>query len=98
MSEDSLIDQQSDGGVAGYFGKMPVRGDFLSRGLPREFVEPWDDWLQLALEHSHNQFADGWLEDQASWGRPVDFETMPDGSLLVSDDQANVIYRITYSE
>ena len=43
-------------------------------------------------------FAEGWLEDQTSWGRPVDFEMMPDGSLLVSDDHANVIYRITYSE
>ena len=45
-------------------------------------------------------FAEGWLEDedQTSWGRPVDFELMPDGSLLVSDDQANAIYRIAYSE
>ena len=45
-------------------------------------------------------FAEGWLDDeeQTSWGRPVDFETMPDGSLLVSDDQANVVYRISYQE
>lgn len=41
---------------------MPVRGDFLSHGLPREFVEPWDDWVQLALEQSRNQFADRWLD------------------------------------
>ena len=62
MSEDTLNDPQPSVGVAGYFGKMPVRGDFLSRGLPREFVEPWDDWLQLALGQSHDQFSDGWLE------------------------------------
>lgn len=43
-------------------------------------------------------FAEGWLEEseQLAWGRPVDVLQMPDGSLLVSDDMANVIYRITY--
>jgi glucose/arabinose dehydrogenase len=43
-------------------------------------------------------FADGWLNDGATIGRPVDIEELPDGSLLVSDDFANVIYRISYSE
>lgn len=43
-------------------------------------------------------FASGWLDDatQKVWGRPVDVLLLPDGSLLVSDDQANVIYRISY--
>ena len=47
---------------------------------------------------SYEPFAEGWL-DQASdeaWGRPVDVEFMPDGSMLVSDDFANAIYRIWY--
>ncbi len=44
-------------------------------------------------------FADGWLNEteQQSWGRPVDVLQMPDGSILVSDDQAGLIYRISYS-
>ena len=42
-------------------------------------------------------FAEGWLEGQENWGRPVDLETLADGSLLLSDDQAGVVYRITYS-
>ncbi|MBL7858335.1 MAG: sorbosone dehydrogenase family protein [Cyclobacteriaceae bacterium] len=44
-------------------------------------------------------FASGWLDEatQKYWGRPVDVLVLPDGSLLVSDDQANVIYRISYS-
>lgn len=44
-------------------------------------------------------FASGWLDDksQSAWGRPVAFLQMPDGSLLVSDDYADVIYKITYS-
>lgn len=43
-------------------------------------------------------FASGWLDDatQKVWGRPVDVLILPDGSMLVSDDQAGVIYRITY--
>jgi glucose/arabinose dehydrogenase len=41
-------------------------------------------------------FAEGWLQDGKAWGRPVDVLVMPDGSMLVSDDQAGVIYRITY--
>lgn len=43
-------------------------------------------------------FASGWLSDGASFGRPVDIEELPDGSLLVSDDFAGVIYRIAYAK
>ena len=49
---------------------------------------------------SYQPFATGWLDastDEA-WGRPVDLEIMPDGSLLVSDDYADAIYRIYYEE
>ncbi|HSC67534.1 MAG TPA: sorbosone dehydrogenase family protein, partial [Cellvibrio sp.] len=44
-------------------------------------------------------FAEGWLgKDENVWGRPVDVLVMPDGSLLVSDDYANAIYRIAYKK
>lgn len=42
-------------------------------------------------------FAEGWLEGNSAWGRPVDVLVAPDGSLLVSDDAADMIYRISYS-
>lgn len=42
-------------------------------------------------------FASGWLQDEEAWGRPNDVLVMPDGALLVSDDKAGVIYRISYS-
>jgi len=45
-------------------------------------------------------FATGWLNegnDEVS-GRPVDVEMLPDGSLLVSDDFADMIYRISYKK
>ncbi len=41
-------------------------------------------------------FASGWLQGQEEWGRPADVMQLPDGSLLVADDKANVIYRISY--
>ena len=45
---------------------------------------------------SYETFAEGWLQGTNAWGRPVDVLVMPDGALLVSDDQAGVIYRISY--
>ena len=45
----------------------------------------------------YDTFAEGWLENgRQAWGRPVDVLEQPDGSLLVSDDRAGVIYRIAY--
>lgn len=41
-------------------------------------------------------FAHGWLQGGSAWGRPVDVQELPDGSLLVSDDRAGAVYRITY--
>jgi glucose/arabinose dehydrogenase len=43
-------------------------------------------------------FAEGWLDDETGTyrGRPVDVAVMKDGSLLVSDDFAGAIYRVTY--
>lgn len=45
---------------------------------------------------SYEPFATGWLQGMRAWGRPVDVQVMPDGALLVSDDRAGAVYRITY--
>lgn len=45
---------------------------------------------------SYEVFARGWLDEGKAWGRPVDLEVMADGSLLVSDDRAGAVYRISY--
>jgi len=47
---------------------------------------------------SYEVFAEGWLEGRSAWGRPVDILVMPDGALLVSDDKADVIYRVSYAK
>jgi len=44
----------------GFFGKLPVLGDFLSRRLGPDFVEPWDQWLQQAMHMGRAQV--GWNE------------------------------------
>jgi glucose/arabinose dehydrogenase len=42
-------------------------------------------------------FAEGWLTENGEYiGRPVDVAVLPDGSLLVSDDTAGAVYRISY--
>lgn len=41
-------------------------------------------------------FAHGWLQGRNVSGRPVDLQELSDGSMLVSDDHAGKVYRITY--
>jgi type VI secretion system protein ImpM len=45
----------------GYFGKVSSHGDFVSRGLPTSFIDPWDAWLQEAIVSSQYQLGDNWL-------------------------------------
>jgi glucose/arabinose dehydrogenase len=45
---------------------------------------------------SYEAFVTGWLKGESAWGRPADVLVMPDGSLLISDDQAGAIYRVSY--
>jgi len=57
---------------------------------------------------SQEVFASGWLPERPAagdarrpssqaWGRPADVLVMPDGALLVSDDAADAVYRISYA-
>lgn len=48
--------------MAGFYGKLPAKGDFLTRGLPREFIDRWDNWLQLGMNDSRQSLGDGWLQ------------------------------------
>ena len=46
---------------------------------------------------AYDVFAAGWLQHGKAWGRPVALLVLPDGSVLLSDDRAGAVYRITYS-
>jgi type VI secretion system protein ImpM len=48
--------------VVGYFGKIPSHGDFVTRDLPRSFLDVWDTWLQSCIAQSKSQLGDGWLD------------------------------------
>ncbi len=49
---------------------------------------------------STEPFIDGWLNEveQKATGRPVDILLLKDGSMLISDDYGDAIYRVSYSE
>lgn len=48
--------------MAGFYGKLPAKGDFLARGLPREFIDGWDDWLQTGMNDSRQALGENWLQ------------------------------------
>jgi glucose/arabinose dehydrogenase len=54
--------------------------------------------IQQGRAVAYEPFAVGWLQGQSVSGRPVDVLQIADGSLLVSDDHAGKIYRISYKE
>ncbi len=46
----------------GFYGKLPGLGDFVTRRLPAEFIQPWDLWLRESLASSQGQLGDAWLD------------------------------------
>ncbi len=47
----------------------------------------------------HEPFAEGWMTSSGFYlGRPMDVQQYVDGSILVSDDKAGAVYRITYQK
>lgn len=60
--------------------------------------------VKIADDHqevlSYENFAEGWLADNKEdvFGRPVSLLQLRDGSVLVSDDYSDIIYRITYED
>jgi glucose/arabinose dehydrogenase len=92
-------------GMRFYTGKM-----FPSKYHHQIFIAEHGSWnrsvpigyritlVKLKDNHpaSYEVFAQGWLQNGNAWGRPVDVEIMKDGSLLVSDDKAGAICRISY--
>lgn len=48
--------------MTAFYGKLPARGDFITRSLPREFINQWDDWLQSGMNASRQALGDAWLD------------------------------------
>lgn len=93
-------------GIAFYTGKM-----FPAEYYNQIFIAEHGSWNRskkvgyqvIAVKIKNNKvissepFITGWLQGQNDWGRPVDLLVLSDGSLLISDDDAGVIYRVSYS-
>ena len=61
-------------------------------GYKLVFIQLDDDGNYISQE----DFITGWLSNESAWGRPVSPFIMSDGSMLLSDDKHNVIYKISY--
>lgn len=56
--------------VPGWYGKLPTLGDFASRRLEADFIEPWDLWLGDAMQVQRQALGDAWVEaylDSPPW-------------------------------
>ena len=95
-------------GVAFYTGSM-----FPSYMQNNLFISLHGSWnrsskvgyklLRVSFDEDGNvkdstDFITGWLKDKKVLGRPSAPLILSDGSMLLSDDKANVIYRITYEK
>ena len=93
-------------GLKFYTGKMfPAKYQgamFIARHGPWNRTKKYNDvsvaWPDGKGGAKVETFMTGFVENNSYLGRPVDFHVMKDGSLLVSDDHAGAIYRISYGK
>jgi glucose/arabinose dehydrogenase len=92
-------------GMRFYTGKMfPAKYQgaiFIARHGPWNRTKKFADVSVAYLDGQSKvtkvePFLTGFVKDNQYLGRPVDVLVMPDGALLVSDDHAHVIYRVSY--
>jgi glucose/arabinose dehydrogenase len=97
----------ADLGMAFYTGRMfPEEyrnGIFSAQHGSWNRTEPVGARVMFTKVHADGTaemvpFAEGWIDENGEYlGRPVDVAQMRDGSILVSDDLAGALYRISYS-
>jgi glucose/arabinose dehydrogenase len=99
---------QAQLGMTFYTGKMfPARyqgGIFVASHGSWNRTKPSGaliNFVSLKADGSADKtevFAEGWLDETGIYrGRPVDVAVMKDGSMLISDDFAGALYRVTYA-
>lgn len=86
----------------GVYGKLPAHGDFIRRGLPDSFVEPWDAWLQAGIVAARDALGDDF---PAAWAAAPAWrfrlppgacgETPVAGVLLPSEDMVGRRFPLT---
>jgi len=48
--------------TVGFYGKLPIAGDFISRRLPKHFIKTLDQWIQNVMAISREQLGADWLD------------------------------------
>jgi type VI secretion system ImpM family protein len=82
----------------GFFGKLPARGDFVSAGLPRDFVSRWDAWISSTLAAAVAAAGDDWLQTPPRRFHLAPGVCCPDavmGVLLPSSDKVGRRFPLT---
>ncbi len=49
-------------GTVGFYGKLPIVGDFITRRLPKDFVNALDQWMQGGITVSKEELGNDWLD------------------------------------
>jgi type VI secretion system protein ImpM len=94
-------------GVAGWHGKLPALGDFASRRLCSDFLEPWDAWISSGMVQLRLQ--PEWLERYLAcpvWRFVLMPDALPDagaafawmGILMPSVDSVGRYYPFTVAQ
>ena len=90
--------------IVGFYGKLPSRGDFVRSGLPRDFTDRWDDWLQSVMAGSRSLMGDAWLPaflEAPVWRfalpRGLCGERAALGVMLPSVDKAGRYFPLTFA-
>jgi type VI secretion system protein ImpM len=52
----------------GFHGKLPAHGDFVGRGLPRAFLDPFVAWLDTTVRDLEAQLGPRWADPWANDG------------------------------
>lgn len=102
-----MVAHAADLGMTFYSGKMfpqKYRGGIFSaqhgswnRTVPVGARVMFTSLKEDGTADKTEPFAEGWLTENGEYlGRPVDVAQLPDGSILVSDDLAGALYRISY--
>ncbi len=103
LTRGSLPSAAPDGVAVGFYGKLPARGDFVRAGLPRDFTDRWDDWLQSVIASSRALMGESWLP--AFLEAPVWRFSLPPGQcgeraalglMLPSVDKAGRYFPLTF--
>jgi type VI secretion system protein ImpM len=90
----------------GWYGKLPARGDFVGRGLPRTWVRQWDGWLQRATAAAAAELGATMLHDRLAALAPCQCLVLPQragdpawcGVLVGSTDRVGRVFPLLVAE